>query len=250
MALKVKGLLCILSVFLTAFSLNNTDTKECINADNLRSLRESAPPAQMKIINYDNSSRYRSMIESGVLITYKNRNAQNGRIAGDFSNWKLCDMERNSHGVWYYFITQDNTASDIPQKIRYKLYIDGFWVTDPKNPDKEDDGMGYYVSLVYPEAENEGKHLTYRFIEKDFVEFRLYKPGAKHISLVGDFNNWNPENDYLEKGSDNIWRLQKKLAKGTYRYNYIIDGEWVYDFYNDNSSSDGTGGISSLIQID
>jgi 1,4-alpha-glucan branching enzyme len=86
-------------------------------------------------------------------------------------------------------------------------------------------------------------------LRKDVVVFRIYKPEASIVSVVGDFNGWNPENDLLRKGSDGIWRLEKRLASGTYRYKYVIDGQWLPDTFNPDSASDSTGDICSVIKI-
>ena len=59
----------------------------------------------------------------------------------------------------------------------------------------------------------------------------------------------NPENDLLSKGRDGVWRLKKRLPKGTHRYKYIIDGEWLPDTYNANSASDDNGDVCSLITV-
>ena len=90
---------------------------------------------------------------------------------------------------------------------------------------------------------------TYHILSPGLIEFRLYKPNAKFISLVGDFNNWNPEDDILRRDENGVWTIRKKLSRGIYRYNYIIDGDWTIDLFNENTASNDTGEICSLIKI-
>jgi 1,4-alpha-glucan branching enzyme len=228
-----------------AFSPAQNGPNNEIYYNNLQYLKNSAPPQVMKVIKIENMAYGKSIAVKGVLITYKNRYAKNVMIAGDFSNWNFEIMDRNKYGVYYYLLDGNKLEKD----KRYKFFVDGVWTSDPMNTIKMDDGSGSYVSIIDNIAGDEGRNLTFRFIDDNTVEFRLYKPEAKLISLVGDFNNWNPESDLLEKDQQGIWRFQKRLSNGIYRYKYIVDGQWVYDLYNDETASDGTGGICSLITI-
>ena len=160
-----------------------------------------------------------------------------------FQTGSLKDMLKGKFGVWYYFVNS-------LEKSRYKFMVDGIWVSDPINEDKEDDNSGSYVSIVEPGKIADTANLTYRLIDNRIVEFRIFKPKAKFVSVVGDFNNWNPENDLLEKDNNGIWTLRKQLFPGIYKYKYIIDGEWMVDLYNPQTAGDSAEGICSLIKIE
>jgi hypothetical protein len=212
---------------------------------NFQYLKDSGAPKEMKIVRLDNIVREKTVIEYGVLITYKDRYAKDIKISGDFSNWRPLEMSRGKFGVWYYFLKSEK----IREPVRYKFIVDGIWIPDPENREKEDDKAGSYVSVIDALPGREGRMLTYRFITPREVEFRIYKPDAKFVSIVGDFNNWNPENDLLEKDDNGVWALQKRLSPGLYRYKYIVDGDWTLDLYNEKTASDDTGDICSLISI-
>jgi 1,4-alpha-glucan branching enzyme len=216
------------------------------NYNNLHSLKSPMAPAEIKMIKTENLGNSRSVIEKGVLLTYKNRYAKKVKIAGDFSNWQTVDMYRSKYGIWYYFLT-DLSEDKI---TRYKFVSDGVWILDPMNIERIDDGSGSYMSVLQPASANDTAKLTLRFINRNEVEFRLYRPKAKFISLVGDFNNWNPENDVLEKDKNGIWTLRKKLIPGLYKYKYIIDGNWTLDIYNERTSGDAAEGITSLLKVE
>jgi len=211
-----------------------------------KTLKDAGAPREMKIINTDNIGKGKSAVESGVLITYKNWKAKDVKIAGDFSFWDSINMSRSNYGVWYAFLTKLNKT----KVTRYKLIVDGTWTSDPMNIEKEDDGLGSYVSVIEPFFHTDKEKLTYRIIGRDQVEFRIYKPNAKFVSIVGDFNNWNPENDLLSKRKNGVWSLKKKLSPGIYKYKYIIDDNWSVDLYNPKTAGDLAGGICSLIKIE
>lgn len=57
--------------------------------------------------------------------------------------------------------------------------------------------------------------------------------GASEAFLLGDFNNWNPENaPKLEKQKDGSFKTVAKLEEGkTYEYRFLLnDGRWVNDY--------------------
>ena len=230
--------------FLLAFMPLNGD----LNTEyyyNLKFMKDSGPPRAVEMVRIDNLARKMPVASKGILFTYRNRSAGHVHIAGNFSDWTPLPMERSEKGVWYYFLDSPDTS----RLITYKFSVDGIWMQDPENPDCEDDGCGSYLSLARPVNSDTGRRLTYRFISRTIVEFRIYRPDAKFVALVGDFNHWNPENDLLKKGSDGIWRARKQLREGTYLYRYVIDGEWLPDTYNSISATDRTGMLCSVIVV-
>ncbi len=209
----------------------------------LRKLQNGISPLKTRMIQIDHTMNNRSIISRGVVFAYKSRNAKRIHIAGNFSRWKPVLMQRNSHGVWYYYLP------NFHKKITYKFLVDGFWTFDPMNPHKKDDGIGSYVSMVDPLQLHEGKQVTFRVLANKTIEFRIYKPKARLIAIVGDFNNWNPENDLLRKDRNGIWRLKKELLPGVYKYKFIIDGDWQTDLYNYQTVYDANGAIYSVIRV-
>lgn len=211
----------------------------------LKYLRQANPPEKVRLVMIQNIATGRLAVADGLLFTYKSRKAGKISIAGNFSAWKLRKMERGKEGVWFFFLPE----SDFAGRVEYKFNVDGLWTDDPCNIAREDDRSGSYLSTAELESSPDNKLVTYKVLKKNVILFRIYKPDARIISLVGDFNCWNPENDLMKKGYDGIWRLEKRLAPGTYRYKYVIDGEWLPDTFNQNSASDSTGDICSLIKI-
>lgn len=61
--------------------------------------------------------------------------------------------------------------------------------------------------------------------------------GCSGAFLLGDFNNWNPDNaPRLEKQSDGSFKTSTQLEEGkTYQYRFLLDnGRWVNDYHAEN----------------
>lgn len=57
------------------------------------------------------------------------------------------------------------------------------------------------------------------------TQFVLVAKGAKAVSLVGDFNDWNLSATPLERADSNgVWWVTVPLVPGRYRYAYVVDG--------------------------
>jgi 1,4-alpha-glucan branching enzyme len=56
------------------------------------------------------------------------------------------------------------------------------------------------------------------------VTFALHAPGKRFVSVVGDFNNWDPYADMMNYSPDGTWWLTRPLSNGVWRYQYAIEG--------------------------
>ncbi len=242
--MKYKVMAVLASILFLAFN-SDEEAGKTIYFNSLKILSRADGPQKVAMIYTGRHSGQSTLDSTGILFSYKNRGAQSVKISGNFSRWKPVQMERSDNGVWYYFLP----AREGGREITYKYVVDGILIRDPLNPDRVDDRMGSYLSIAEPAVKSEGKHITWRMLGGNMVEFRLYRPEASFVSLVGDFNHWNPEDDLLARGDNGVWRLKKKLFRGVYRYKFIVDGEWIPDVYNRHSASDDTGEVCSLIEI-
>jgi 1,4-alpha-glucan branching enzyme len=66
--------------------------------------------------------------------------------------------------------------------------------------------------------------------EDGSVEFCFYRPGAKNVSLVGDFNGWQNETLPMQADPDGWWHCKQKLGEGVYQFKYLSDGDWFLDY--------------------
>ena len=84
-------------------------------------------------------------------------------------------------------------------------------------------------------------------VEKQFV---FHAPEAKSVSIVGNFNNWVPTEDYrMNRNEDGTWSKVINLEPGQYQYKYIVDGMWIEDNRNPKISIDPYGGKNSVIEV-
>ena len=84
------------------------------------------------------------------------------------------------------------------------------------------------------------------------VRLMLAAPEARSVSVVGDWNDWDPDKDRLQDpDGDGIWEIQLRLQRGLEaRYQFLVDGErWLADPRAPLQVDDGFGGTSSVLQI-
>jgi hypothetical protein len=82
-------------------------------------------------------------------------------------------------------------------------------------------------------------------IEDDEVIFVLTLPSATNVFLVGDFNNWNPTLEKMEKIGD-AFEVRLFLVPGSYRYKFVVDGKWMFD--PDNPPNDPSQGSPLVLE--
>ncbi len=61
------------------------------------------------------------------------------------------------------------------------------------------------------------------------VHFICPAPQAQKVSVVGDFNAWNPATHPLRQGPDKVWITTVELKHGHHRYAFWVDGVLTLD---------------------
>jgi 1,4-alpha-glucan branching enzyme len=61
------------------------------------------------------------------------------------------------------------------------------------------------------------------------VDFFCHAPNARRVSLIADFNGWNPESNPMLRTLDGYWRISLELPHGHHQYLYLVDGKPVLD---------------------
>jgi hypothetical protein len=79
------------------------------------------------------------------------------------------------------------------------------------------------------------------------VRFVYVAPGATTVSLVGDFNQWNPTTQPLRRLGDGTWIADVPLQPGRYAYAFVVDGKVMVD----PSAPKATGdfGENSIVMV-
>jgi len=61
------------------------------------------------------------------------------------------------------------------------------------------------------------------------TNFSFFAPTAKHVSVIGDFNNWQPDGNPMHRRPDGSWIAQVPLHHGHHRYMFFVDGKTILD---------------------
>jgi hypothetical protein len=62
------------------------------------------------------------------------------------------------------------------------------------------------------------------------IRFSITAEAASRVSVVGDFNDWNPTGTPLRRVSDGEWSVTLPLSPGRYRFGFLLDGHtWISD---------------------
>ncbi len=81
------------------------------------------------------------------------------------------------------------------------------------------------------------------------VVFNLVAPNAAEVLLAGDFNNWTPHAQPMQRLADGAFSTTLKLAPGRYRYRVVVDGRWSHDERNPHFETNEFGEINSVIEV-
>jgi chromosome partitioning protein len=83
--------------------------------------------------------------DGGVLFVQPLNGARRVNLAGDFNNWRpeITPLSRNEQlGVWEGCVKLE------PGRYRYRLVVDGRWITDPHNTYVESNGFGELNNIL------------------------------------------------------------------------------------------------------
>jgi len=84
----------------------------------------------------------------------------------------------------------------------------------------------------------------------DAVVFVTLYPHAQAVQVAGDFNNWQPSVNPLQKvGPSGIWQAKIKLSPGKYLYRMVVDGQWQQDPYNAQTEMNPFGEFNSVVEV-
>lgn len=82
------------------------------------------------------------------------------------------------------------------------------------------------------------------------VPLGFYAPEANTVAVAGDFNGWDIQEHMLEKAKAGWWKINLKLAPGTYRYRFVVNGEqWSEDPENPNKQANEFHSYNSILEV-
>ncbi len=80
--------------------------------------------------------------------------------------------------------------------------------------------------------------------------FTYESVSASAVSLVGDFNNWDPASLPMRKAGGKTWILRIQLPQGIYQYRFIVNHDTpVTPPHAQDYASDGYGGRNAVVIV-
>jgi len=119
---------------------------------------------------------------------------------------------------------------------------------DPNNDARVADRWGVQVSqLKLPAARSPTSYPVIR--ENDMVEFRFLAESGKTVTIVGSFNGWDPFMTRMTESEPGVYIRNLRLAPGTHRYYFMVDGVRIPDPRNESQQWNTDGKIVSVVQL-
>ena len=81
------------------------------------------------------------------------------------------------------------------------------------------------------------------------ANFFCHAPQARAVSLVGDFNGWDPKATPMIRKADGRWMASLELSHGYHQYLFLIDSELVLDPNAAGKTRNHRNQVVSLIAI-
>jgi len=81
------------------------------------------------------------------------------------------------------------------------------------------------------------------------VNFVCQATHAQSVSLVGDFNQWNPTSHPMKQMPDRTWLLNVELKHGHHRYAFLVDGALTLDPKGQGITRNDKGERVSLVPV-
>jgi hypothetical protein len=82
------------------------------------------------------------------------------------------------------------------------------------------------------------------------VRFSVVAPNAASVSIVGDFNRWDPVALPMRRSGDGrTWQVEVRLPVGLYAYAFMIDGRLAADPSAPHAATDDFGTTNSMLMV-
>lgn len=82
----------------------------------------------------------------------------------------------------------------------------------------------------------------------DGILFQFLSKTASSVEIAGDFNRWVPE-PLVRRNADGLWQKVVPVAEKTFRYKFIVDGEWQVDPNQPQQKENAFGGVDSFAEL-
>jgi hypothetical protein len=83
------------------------------------------------------------------------------------------------------------------------------------------------------------------------VQFVLAAPEASTVSVVGDFNDWDPAVHRMARDAGGPWSIVIPLEPGRHTYAFVVDESvWMADTDAPRSPEDEFGRVNSVVMVE
>ena len=156
----------------------------------------------------------------------------------DYKNLHV--YRRNQHDVFFL-------VYPLPENynlLKYRIVVDGLWMRDPYNPVYVRGGVLDTDYSIYT-IEKRVKKRVQNPEWQDHLKFRFVYGGlpGQRVSIIGDFNNWDPFSHPLisESGEPGRYSIDCHIGLGRHYYAFVVNGVRIADPYNINRMVDSGG---------
>lgn len=83
-----------------------------------------------------------------------------------------------------------------------------------------------------------------------YVQFVLTAPGARSVSVGGDFDEWQGNYALEDADGDGVWTGRVPVQPGVHEYMFLVDGsDWVTDPEAARYTDDGFGNRNAVLAV-
>ena len=128
------------------------------------------------------------------------------------------------------------------------------WLTTPRifslTPLQGLAAAALLVAIVIGVERSRGSAPAVHYAAPREFQFVLLAPGATHVSLVGDFNDWDARRLPMRRDGTALWTAVVPLGPGRYRYAYLVDDRhWRADPAAPSAQDEDYGTPSSVLTV-
>lgn len=81
------------------------------------------------------------------------------------------------------------------------------------------------------------------------VTFTLVAPQASSVAVVGTFNDWDPGKNPMVRDDQGRWTVRLPLPPGRYKYQFLVDGQFLADPNAVEKETDGFGHENAVLRL-
>lgn len=72
---------------------------------------------------------------------------------------------------------------------------------------------------------------------------------ADHITIAGDFNDWQGEQTPMSQDRSGVWRAELELpCCQRFEFRYLVDNHWLTDCHSDGVTTNPFGSQNSVVE--